>query len=480
MPLTATFTEEMVRGLAPDEATFKRAQELARAKTFKHLAVSGDGTWLFGECQGSAKHPYQISIDFHEPNNPILRSSSPSRQSPDKYSLALLLTYLDDPAEFGTREPTEDLLIKREKKLAQDERKKSGSAVPRKVNKAAVEKKVAAQREGLELLEKLLVELVASGQWFEDARMEKIERHVKLLGDASLPSPIFGLRQLMLIAKQKDLNDEEKMAHAVDVVGQLWAMVQKARSYVEHKPHGGENQAAVDAVVEDLMGKTWQIAELREKGYVQTDLTLFELAFERGDDGARQQRVEISNLLDMGSGEVHQAIVYRPFKGLSQVPEQVSYMQPLTVAEAVIYPGFVNRRIRWEKGIEQLIENPPASHLADAYALAKSEFKSVLELFREQLKNPLAPREAVFFMYCERIGKIGDHVVIEDASGFRIEMKDQRKDYSNVANLVRAAGMMGKDHPTVLVRLYLQPTTNSVVGLPLAALTPKHHLRLGL
>ena len=480
MPLTTTFTEEMVQGLAPDEAIFKRAQELATAKKFLNLGASADGTWLFGECQGSGTEPYQVSADFHDPNNPVLRSSSPSRKTPDKYGIALLLAYVKDPAAFGTREPSEDLLIKREKKIAMDEKKKSGSAAPRKVNKAAKEKKTAAQREGLELLEKLLVELVGVGQWFETSRVEKIEKQSKQLSDAFLPMPMFGLRKLMLLAKAKDLNDEEKMASATDVLGQLWAMVQKGRAYLDQKLHGEETQAEADAVIEDMLGKAWQMTELKEKGYFLTDLSLFELAFERTDDESRQQRVEISNLLDMNSGAIHQATVYRPFKGLNQVPEQASYMQPLTVNEAALYPGFTNRRIRWEKGIEQLNENPPANFLQTAYALTNPDFKAVLETFRNQLKHPLAPRDAVFFVACDRIGKIGEKVFLQDATGTRIEMKDRRKDYSNVANLVRAAGMMGKDKPGVLVRLSVVSATNTIVGQPLAALTGKHHLRLGL
>ena len=480
MPLTATYNEELVRTLAPDEATFEKAREIARAKTFQHLGVSADGSWLLGECQGSAQEAYHVSADFQDPLQPTLRSSSPSRKLPDKYSLALLLAYLDDPAVFETREPTEELLIKRDKKLAMDEKKKSGSAAPRKVNKASTEKKVAAQRDGLDLLEKLLVDLVASGQWFEATRLEKIERHSKQLSDASLPAPMFGLRKLMLLAKQKDLNDEEKMAQAANVVGQLWATVQKGRNYLDRKPHGDESHAEADATIEEMLGRTWQLSELREEGYLKTDLSLMELAFERTDDESRQQRVEISDLLDTETGTVYHSMAYRPFKGLNQIPEQTSYMQPLTVAEAVFYPGFVNRRIRWEKGTEQLVENPPADYFAKAHAQANPDFKAVVETYRGQLKHPLAPREAVFFLRCERIGKVGDRIVIQDAAGTRIEMKDRRKDYSNVANLVRVAGMLGHEKPGLLVRLYLLPLQNAIVGLPLAALTAKHHLRLGL
>jgi hypothetical protein len=480
MPLTATFTEEMVQGIAPDAGTFKKAKEIAAAKRLQNLGVSSDGSWLLGECKGSGTEPYQVSADFHDPNNPTLRSNSPSRTSPDKYSLALVLSYLNDPAAFSTREPSDDLLLKREKKIVQDEKKKSGSAAPRKISKPAADKKVAAQREGLELLERLLVDLVAGGLWSDASRIEKIEKLSKHLSDASLPASVQGLRRLMVIAKQKDLNEEEKRTNGAEAIGMLWTTVRKAHAYLAQKLEAGESQEEADIFIEDVIGKAWQTSDLRERGYYATDLSLLELAFERIDDESRQQRLEISNLLDQSSGAIHQAITFRPFKGLSQVPDQPSYQVPITVAESALYPGFINRRLRWEKGIEQLIENPPGDTFPKAHALARPDFETVLEEYRNQLKHLLAPREAVVFLQCARIGRIGEKIFIQDAEGTRIEMRDRRKDYSNVANLVRAAGMLEKDKPAVLVRLYVQPLANTVVGLPLAALTEQHHLRLGI
>ena len=44
--LFGLFSEEIVRGIAPDEATFNKAKEIAEAKRFKSLGVSSDGSWL--------------------------------------------------------------------------------------------------------------------------------------------------------------------------------------------------------------------------------------------------------------------------------------------------------------------------------------------------------------------------------------------------------------------------------------------------
>ena len=492
MPATANVTEEMVHRLAPDDDSVQTARGLIKKKSFQNLGVSADGTWLLGECKGSGKEPYQVSVDFADESNPTFRCNCPSRKFPCKHGLGLLLAYVSDPSAFKEREPSEDLLAKREKKTARAEKKKAegesgdGEAAPtkkgpKKVNTAALAKKIQAQRDGLDLLEKLLIDLVAAGQWFESGRLDKLERQSKQLNDSYLPATMYTLRRLINLGRQEDVSDEERMAYASDLIAQLWATVQKGRNYLDEKLSGeDESQAEVDAVIEEVLGKTWKLDELREKGYFQTNLGLYELAYERTDDDARQQRVEISHMIDLNDGTILQAIAYRPFKGMNQIPEQPSYMTPLVVPEAAVYPGFINRRVRWEKGAEQPVEDASNKHLRQAYDKARPDFKSALDAFRNQLKHPLAPREAVVWLRCERIGKVGDRVVLEDSTGARIEAVDRRKDYSNVANLVRAAGELGKDRPAVLVRLFVLPLPNTIVAQPLAILTPKKHLRLGL
>lgn len=479
MPLNVPITEEMVRGLSPDDNTWKKAQEVAASDRLLNPGVSADGTWLVADAKGSGKEPYHVSADFIDANNPILRSTSPSRQTPDKYALALLLKYASQPNAFATREPGDDLLAKREKKVAAEERKKFGPGAPKREKKTAAEKQLQAQREGLETLDRLLIELVAGGHWFEEGHIEKLERLSKNLGDAHLPAATYTLRRLLLTGKQKGIGDEERQFLGADLIAQLWAIVQRSKVYVAGKLPEGETQEVADAFVDEMLSRPWQMSDLKEKGYWKTDLSLLELAYERTDDDARQQRIEVSNLIDLNSGDIVQAIAHRPYKGLNPIPEQPSYTAPLTISEAAVYPGFLNRRVQWEKNAET-VGRSSADALETVYGLAVGDFAAVLEAFRDQLKHPLAPREGVFLLQCETVGKIGERVVLEDASGTRIEAADRRKDYSNTANLARAVGMLGRDKPAVLVKLFVQPTTNTIVALPLAALTAKQHLRLGL
>jgi hypothetical protein len=389
-----------------------------------------------------------------------------------------MLAYLAAPSSFSPREPAAELLAKRDKQAQRKEKKAEEAKAPRKVNVAALAKKAGAQKEGLDLLEKLVVDLVAAGQWHEGSRLDQLERQAKQLSDAYLPGAMTELRRLVLVGRQQELPEAERLVRGTGIIGRLWATVQKGRDFLDGKLAGGESQAEADAVLEEVLGHAWQLTELRDKGFVRQNLQLFELAHQREDDHGRQERVEASFLLDMKDGGIYRAITYRPFKSLKYVPEQPSYTEPLTVSEAALYPGFpLNRRIRWEKGAEKSEPLTPA-HLKSVYGLAVPAFEKAVTAFRQQLKNLLAPLTGDALLRCNKIGRIGADVVLEDGQGGRLVARDRIAGQNNVANLVRAAGMLSE--PAVLVSLFFQPQHNAIVAQPLAALTDQAHLRLGL
>jgi hypothetical protein len=474
MPQTVALTEEDIHRVAPDDKAIQAARDLVRSKKFVKPAVSPDGTWLLAQCKGSAL--YEVSVDLGS-GTPVGRCTCPSRKFPCKHALGLMLAYVAAPGSFAEREPPAELAAKRQKQAQRAPKAESAEPAPRKVNQEALAKKVAAQREGLDLLESLIVDLVSGGPWSEPSRLERLERQSLQMSDAYLPGARVMLRRLVLLGGEAGLDEAERNARATDLIGQLWATVQKGRNYLDGKLSGDEAQAEADAVVEELLGHAWHLAELREKGYTRQGLKLMELAYERDDDRAREERVETSHLIDLNDGAIYRAITYRPFKGLSRIAEQPSYTQPLAVREAAVYPGFLNRRVRWEKGAEQAEPASP-SHVQAAFAAAAPEFEPALAAFRRQLKHPLAPREAVVLVRCKAVGRVGDRVVVEDAAGARLEAVDLRDGDDNVANLARAAGMIPQ--PALLARLHLRPVANAIVAQPLAALSDKTHLRLGL
>jgi SWIM zinc finger len=478
MPQTSTLTKETVHRAAPDAGALQNARDLVRKNSFTGLGVSPDGVWLMAQCKGSGQRPYEVSVDLTNDAAPVSRCTCPSRKFPCKHGLGLMLAFVATPEAFTECAPPADLVAKHEKQVERAQKKAAGEGSPRKVNKAALARKATAQREGLDLLEKLLIDLVAGGQWFEASRLERLERQSKQMADAYLPGTMVALHRLVLLGRQRGLAEEERNATAADLIGQLWATVQKGRNYLENKLEAGEAQSEADAVMEEVFGTAWQLADLKDRGYVRQNLSLLELAYERFDDEALESRIEISHLVELTDGALYQAITYRPFKAMKQIAEQPSYLSPLAVAEVAVYPGFLNRRIRWDKGADRTLPLE-AAHLQAAYAQAAPAFDVPLAAFRKQLKHPLAPREAVVLLRCRTLGRIGSRVVVEDARGSRIEALDRQNHSTNVANLVRAAGEL-QLQPALLARLFVQPLTGTIVAEPLALLTPEKHLRLGV
>lgn len=101
----ARWTMERVLGLAPDSGSAKAARALARPRTWSALGSNDSLVW--GRCQGSAREPYQVTVDLNEP---AFRCTCPSRKFPCKHGLALLLMWaagdgtvadLDAAADFA-------------------------------------------------------------------------------------------------------------------------------------------------------------------------------------------------------------------------------------------------------------------------------------------------------------------------------------------------------------------------------------------
>ena len=94
------WTVEQVLGLAPDARSARAGRELASARKWLTAGCQADAVW--GECQGSARDPYQTTVDLA---GPAFKCSCPSRKFPCKHALALLLLHAADNSSTPQREP---------------------------------------------------------------------------------------------------------------------------------------------------------------------------------------------------------------------------------------------------------------------------------------------------------------------------------------------------------------------------------------
>jgi len=76
--------------LAPDGSSAGAARRLSLSAVWSQAGSSGSLLW--GRCQGSAREPYQVTVDLNEPS---FRCTCPSRKHPCKHGLALLLLWAE-------------------------------------------------------------------------------------------------------------------------------------------------------------------------------------------------------------------------------------------------------------------------------------------------------------------------------------------------------------------------------------------------
>src|SRR5262245_17266427 len=114
--MTVQLTAQSVAEMAPNDKALLDGRGLIKKGALKKLAKSEDGTLVFGQCQGSGKSPYEVSMDLATGNDrPTLRCSCPSRQFPCKHQIGLMLSFVQSGASFPVQAPPAALLEKRAK-----------------------------------------------------------------------------------------------------------------------------------------------------------------------------------------------------------------------------------------------------------------------------------------------------------------------------------------------------------------------------
>jgi hypothetical protein len=204
-------TEQFIETAAPNADAAKNGRGLVLKSKFTALNQSADETLLFGFCQGSGKTPYLCSADFAIPEAAVYRCTCPSRQFPCKHSLGLLYAFVQGKP-FATADVPEDLAAKRDKAAARVEVKKVSADKPKTINKSALAKKIKTQLAGIDLLEKLTLDLVRLGIGNMNAKTaSEVEQQAKQLGNAYLPGAQAALHQYTQLFS---LDDDQEQATA--------------------------------------------------------------------------------------------------------------------------------------------------------------------------------------------------------------------------------------------------------------------------
>jgi hypothetical protein len=421
--------EGTVDSAAPNPEAMKNGRGLVLKNKFIALHVSEDETILFGECQGSGKEPYRCSCDFARPDKPTHRCSCPSRQFPCKHCLGLMYAYVQKK-KFTTAAVPDDLQAKREKLQTRVDKQQVEAEKPRQVNLSALAKKVKAQLDGIDVLERLANDLVRLGIGNMNAKTaQEIEEQAKQLGNAYLPgaqAALHGYTRLFAgedgrFAEQSSAQRERIASEALDQLGRLHALVKQGRAYLKRRLEDPELKPETDSSIAAWLGHAWTLRELKDAALVETDAELVQLAFNSHDDVARKEYIDTGVWMTLGNGRIRLTQNFRPYKAAKFIKSDDSFFQVAQVKELCVYPGDVNPRVRWEGMLPRPLD---PRDLETIRRHAHVDFATVVKEVKNHLKSPLADKQPIYALRFARLGRVGETLVAEDVRGERLVMTD--------------------------------------------------------
>ena len=478
--------EAYVDAAAPNADAAKNGRGLVLKGKFLKLHVADDGALLFGECAGSGKEPYRVSSDFARPDQPTHRCSCPSRQLPCKHCLGLLYAYAQKQAFTPAPVPA-DLQEKRTKLAARAEKKAADADKPKVVNQAALAKKVKAQLEGIDILERLTHDLVRLGIGNMNAKLAaQMGQQADQLGDVYLPGARGALyRYTQLFADEAGqfqqlsaAKAERLQSEALDQLSRLHAIIKQGRAYLKQRLDDPAAPVPTDTAIAAWLGHAWQLAELKQAGLVEPDVELVQLAFNSHDDQARQEYIDTGVWMTLGSGKIRITQTLRPYKAAKHIKGEDSFYQVACVKELCVYPGGINPRVRWDGMAPRPLE--PAD-LAMIRRHARPDFAAAVKDVKNSLKGALADRTPILALNFQQIGKVGDAFVAEDAQGERLVLTDagmaEEPASCHLLPLLPAAALAGQ---TLIARFRHDLDDRTLRVKPLSVVTGSEVIRLTL
>ncbi len=391
-------TEEYVKSTAFNDSAFNNAKKLVKSGDVINTYITKEQDLIFGECVGSGKSNYKTSVDFINPDEPVFRCSCPSRQIPCKHATALLYHYFLNAASYVEGEVPEDVASKREKIEKRAEKKKEEAVKPKKINVTAFVKKMKQQLEGIELVDQFISECLKTG--FASIPLTQIKSYqkelVKELGNYYIPSYQAQVEVILddLESAAKDDSQDRTVYYqqALTQMSKLQMLIKKSKKTLEEYIAA---KKAVDVDSADIftrMGYIWKLEELKALGFAKENRELIQLGFYSYDNKQEKALVDVGYYVDLEETSVYKTLNIRPYKLLKRLKAEDTFSEVAQVKEYAIYPGEMNKRIRWEGYTSAPITQ---SHIDQIKEKAQTDFKVVLKEVKNQLKDALADEHPV-------------------------------------------------------------------------------------
>ncbi|MDO5558587.1 MAG: SWIM zinc finger family protein [Oscillospiraceae bacterium] len=398
MSTASKISEDLIRSSAPNAACAANGLKISRSRGFVKLYKTEDETLIFGDCKGSGASLYKTSIDLSG-EAPVYRCSCPSRQIPCKHCVGIMYDWLAQK-EFEVSDIPEDIAAKREKieKKAKANEDSENSEKKPKQNKAAAQKKLKKQKEGLELAYGFVNELLSRGvSSVTSSSAQQYKNLAKQLGDYYLPAPQAVMTEIVSAAYRLSASPDDTEIHRItSLCVRLSSTVRKCMDYIDKKLESGE-VLPDDNTLYEAMGNVWKLSQLKEIGLYKENAKMIQLSFNVIYDDLRSAEIDKAYWADLDTGEISQTQNIRPLRAAGYINAMDSAFGVHSIRMLYSYPGGINKRIRWENAD---IADASPEVFAQVLSIASQSISETIKKAKNELKNTLsAPSAAVLLKF---------------------------------------------------------------------------------
>ncbi|MCI9078858.1 MAG: hypothetical protein HFH68_08030 [Lachnospiraceae bacterium] len=483
-------TEQQILTFAPNASAASNGKKISQKGGFVKLERTSDNTLYIGECKGSGNSHYITSADYINQAEPVFRCTCPSRQYPCKHSLALLYEILAGK-EFSICEVPEDILRKREKKKARDnkaskpesemteeelkkaEKKKASAA---KSAKNAKIKKLKSQLKGLDLADKMTDSLVMAGLGtIGGASLKSYQDIIKQMGDYYLTGPQKLCNQLLIeITKFQKDGSEIHYDNAIDILKKLHTLVKKSRQYIENKL-ASDDASLDDNMLYEELGGVWKLTELEEAGRGIENKNFVQLSFWIDYSESAKLYTDTGCWICLEDGNIYINYNYRPLKAVKYIKQDDSVFGVASVPRAATYPGDGNLRIRWENAqIRDLTEED----YNKITGFAPGSINAGAKAIKNTLKNTLAQPMLLQLIKYQKIARCDYGFVLISESGDNILLGDMPGMEQTTPRIEMLPGSYLLKNQVMLAAFYYNNRNRRLQAQPLSIITKNSIVRL--
>lgn len=382
------WTPSQVTESAPDAASLAAGRKLAVPGPWRETGCNDVLVW--GQCQGSGKTPYQVSVDL---TGPAYRCSCPSRKFPCKHALALLMLWsegvLDESGQVAAF--AEEWATQRAGRAAVPAADVADKAPDPAARAKRVEQRLARMDAGVDDFRLWLADLVRSGLAAARAQPYSFwDNAAARLVDAQVPALAERVRE----AGSQVHARADWAAHLLAEVGRWWTITS---AWQDRERLGVDEMAEVRIAV----GWAQPSEEVRDGDARPGPWTV--LGAHRSDDGRLQEQ---RTWLAHDDGEV---VAVLDFAGYGQALAVAQLSGARLDVVLSRYPGHAPRRALFRDppaGAESVTALPGRTTLASVHAAAAASLGDAP--WRHRHPAPLAD---------VRLVGEGEHWHVSDGSG---------------------------------------------------------------